>query len=81
VAAIVAPQHDGTVPVRASRHGSDRRDIAAWPTIRAPASTMPLFAIGVAHAQDRLFQMDMIRRAGAVRLSRSSAPKRCRSIS
>jgi penicillin amidase len=38
-------------------------------TIRAASETDAAFALGFAHAQDRLFQMDFMRRIGAGRLS------------
>jgi penicillin amidase len=39
------------------------------PTIRAASDRDAAFALGFVHAQDRLFQMDLMRRAGAGRLS------------
>jgi penicillin amidase len=38
-------------------------------TIRAQSEADAFYALGYAHAQDRLFQMDMMRRWGAGRLS------------
>lgn len=46
-----------------------RRDDAGIVTIRAQNETDAYFALGFAHAQDRLFQMDLMRRIGAGRLS------------
>jgi penicillin amidase len=45
------------------------RDPAGIVTIRAAGEADAAFALGFAHAQDRLFQMDMTRRFGAGRLS------------
>jgi penicillin G amidase len=45
------------------------RDAHGIPTIRAASDTDAAFALGFVHAQDRLFQMDLMRRAGAGRLS------------
>src|SRR6202007_1948629 len=45
------------------------RDAAGIVTIRAANEADAAFALGFAHAQDRLFQMDMTRRVGAGRLS------------
>jgi len=46
-----------------------RRDDAGIVTIRAQGETDAYFALGFAHAQDRLFQMDLMRRVGAGRVS------------
>jgi penicillin amidase len=64
------PQLDGTVTV--SGIGDPvaiERDDRGVPTIRAKTLNDAYFALGFAHAQDRLFQMDMMRRLGAGRLS------------
>lgn len=45
------------------------RDAHGIPTIRAASEPDAAFALGFVHAQDRLFQMDLMRRAGAGRLS------------
>ena len=45
------------------------RDAHGIPTIRAASDHDAAFALGFVHAQDRLFQMDLMRRAGAGRLS------------
>ena len=45
------------------------RDEAGTVTIRAARPQDASFALGYAHAQDRLWQMEMMRRAGAGRLS------------
>jgi penicillin amidase len=64
------PQLDGTVPVAGlSTQVTIERDDRGIPTIRAANLDDAAFALGFAHAQDRLFQMDMMRRVGAGRLS------------
>jgi len=45
------------------------RDRHGIPTIRAQSEQDAYFALGFVHAQDRLWQMDLARRAGAGRLS------------
>jgi penicillin amidase len=45
------------------------RDAQGVPTIRAATRDAALFGLGFAHAQDRLWQMEMHRRIGAGRLS------------
>ena len=45
------------------------RDRHGIPTIVAASERDAAFALGFVHAQDRLFQMDLMRRAGAGRLS------------
>jgi penicillin amidase len=45
------------------------RDTAGVPHIAAASDRDASFALGFVHAQDRLFQMDMMRRLGAGRLS------------
>ena len=64
------PQVDGRIVLK----GLDapvtvRRDADGVPTIRAQSDTDAAFALGFVHAQDRLFQMEMMRRIGAGRLS------------
>ncbi len=46
-----------------------RRNPQGLVTIRAQSETDASFALGFVHAQDRLWQMDLMRRAGAGRLS------------
>jgi penicillin amidase len=69
------PQTTGTIavpglgsPVEIARDGDG---IA---TIRAQTETDAFFALGFVHAQDRLFQMEMMRRIGAGRLSEVVGP-------
>jgi penicillin amidase len=50
------------------------RDLRGVVTIRASSEADAAFAIGFAHAQDRLFQMDLTRRLGAGRLSEIVGP-------
>jgi penicillin amidase len=45
------------------------RDSFGTPTIRARSRADLAFATGVAHAQDRFFQMDLMRRAAAGELA------------
>ncbi|HLF58794.1 MAG TPA: penicillin acylase family protein [Alphaproteobacteria bacterium] len=45
------------------------RDLHGIPTIRAASEHDAYFALGFVHAQDRLWQMDVMRRAGAGRLA------------
>jgi penicillin G amidase len=64
------PQVDGTVRVAGlSAAVTIARDDRGVPTITAANLDDAAFAIGFTHAQDRLFQMDMMRRVGAGRLS------------
>ena len=50
------------------------RDRNAIPHIRAQSSDDAYYALGFVHAQDRLFQMDFMRRLGAGRLSEVVGP-------
>ncbi|HEX7969528.1 MAG TPA: penicillin acylase family protein [Stellaceae bacterium] len=50
------------------------RDAQGIPTISAASERDAAFALGVLHAQDRLFQMDLMRRFGAGRLSEWFGP-------
>jgi penicillin amidase len=50
------------------------RDGSGIVTIRAGSEADAAFALGYAHAQDRLFQMDLMRRLGAGRLSEIIGP-------
>ena len=64
------PQTEGDIVL----HGiaaavSITRDDRGVPTIAAQSSNDAYFALGFVHAQDRLFQMDVMRRLGAGRLS------------
>ncbi|HVT52937.1 MAG TPA: penicillin acylase family protein [Dongiaceae bacterium] len=64
------PQQDGTVQVTGlSAPVTIERDDRGVPTIRAANLDDAAFAVGFVHAQDRLFQMDMMRRVGAGRLA------------
>lgn len=51
------------------------RDDRGVPTIRAQSSSDAYFALGFVHAQDRLFQMDAMRRLGAGRLAEVIGPE------
>src|SRR4030095_2532163 len=66
-----------SLPGTSGRHAVPRlgakvevaRDGDGVVTIRAQSEADAFYALGFAHAQDRLFQMDMMRRLGAGRLS------------
>ena len=69
------PQQDGRLVL--SGLGSDvriSRDEHDIPTIAAATDRDAAFALGFVHAQDRLFQMDVMRRFGAGRLSEWFGP-------
>lgn len=51
------------------------RDRNAIPHIHARSAADAYYALGFAHAQDRLFQMDFMRRVGAGRVSEVVGPK------
>jgi penicillin G amidase len=64
------PQLDGeVVAVQLAAAATIERDAAGMPTIRASTRRDLAFATGFAHAQDRFFQMDLLRRAAAGELS------------
>ncbi len=64
------PQTSGTVIVPGPSADIEiRRDGRGVPTIRAQSEGDAFFALGYVHAQDRLFQMEMMRRLGAGRLA------------
>ena len=64
------PDSDGEVAVAGLRAGVEiRRDDDGIVTILAETEEDAAFALGYAHAQDRLWQMDFMRRTGAGRLS------------
>lgn len=64
------PDYDGTVAVTGpSAPVEIVRDARAIPHIHAASRDDALFALGFAHAQDRLWQMEMLRRLGQGRLS------------
>lgn len=64
------PQVDGAVTVTGlSAPVEIARDDRGVPTINAKSLNDAYFAIGFAHAQDRLFQMELMRRVGAGRLA------------
>src|SRR5689334_2870759 len=64
------PQEDGEIALNGPKAEIRiERDAAGVPTIRAQSDEDAAFALGFVHAQDRLFQMDLMRRAGAGRLS------------
>jgi len=64
------PQTTGSIAVpRLGAKAEIVRDGDGVVTIRAQSEADAFYALGFAHAQDRLFQMDMMRRLGAGRLS------------
>lgn len=62
------PQLDGDV-AGVGIEATIERDAAGTPTIKAASRTELAFATGYAHAQDRFFQMDLMRRAASGELS------------
>jgi len=64
------PQHEGTATVPGlQRPVQVLRDADAVPHIFAATEEDAYYALGYVHAQDRLWQMEMMRRVGAGRLS------------
>lgn len=64
------PQIDGTVVAeRITMPAAIERDAEGTPVIRARSRGDLAFATGFAHAQDRFFQMDLMRRAAAGELA------------
>ncbi len=64
------PQTDGNLQLEGLRAPVEvRRDAHGVPTITAENDHDAYFALGFVHAQDRLWQMDFMRRTGAGRLS------------
>jgi penicillin amidase len=66
----VLPQTEGSLALRGARAPLQiQRDENGIPTIRAGSVRDAMFGLGVAHAQDRLWQMETHRRISAGRLS------------
>lgn len=64
------PQLEGEIHApRLEAAASIERDTAGTPTIRAASRADLAFATGFAHAQDRFFQMDLMRRVAAGELA------------
>ena len=64
------PQTSGTIAVPRLEHPVQIvRDADGIVTIKAGSEAEAYYALGYTHAQDRLFQMEMMRRTGAGRLS------------
>jgi len=64
------PQTDGTIAVRGVNAAvTITRDAHGIPTIKAASDADAAFGLGYVEAQDRLFQMDLMRHYGAGRLS------------
>jgi penicillin amidase len=70
----VLPQVDGEVAAPLKQPGSITRDPLGVPTITASSTEDALFLQGYATAQDRLFQMDALRRKAAGELSEVLGP-------
>ncbi len=71
------PQLEGlaTVPDKALRaHATIERDAEGMPTIKAASRADLAYATGFAHAQDRFFQMDLMRRAASGELAELFGP-------
>lgn len=69
------PQVDGRAEVRGlSQPVSIERDDYGVPVLRAPDRESLAFATGYAHAQDRFFQMDLLRRRAAGELAELVGP-------
>ncbi len=70
------PTTDGTIALGGLENPVEiRRDKYGVPYIRAQNERDAHFALGFVHAQDRLWQMDFLRRAGAGRLSEVLGPR------
>src|SRR5713226_5615869 len=64
------PQVEGRVAVKGLKgEVTIARDADGVPLITAANDEDAVFGLGFAHAQDRLFQMEMMRRSGAGRLA------------
>jgi penicillin G amidase len=69
------PKLDGNAELTGlSASATIERDSAGTPTIKASTRADLAFATGYAHAQDRFFQMDMMRRAAAGELAEMLGP-------
>ncbi len=69
------PEQEGTLVVPSLRNPVQIvRDDAGVPTITAKSESDALFALGYAHAQDRLWQMEFNRRIGQGRISELVGP-------
>jgi penicillin amidase len=68
------PQLDGEVHAPLQAPAAIERDAQGTPTLRAASRRDLAFATGFAHAQDRFFQMDLMRRAAAGELAELLGP-------
>ncbi|HEY4038082.1 MAG TPA: penicillin acylase family protein, partial [Burkholderiaceae bacterium] len=69
------PEHEGTLVVRSiSNPVQIVRDEAGVPTITARTEAEALFALGYAHAQDRLWQIEFNRRIAQGRIAELVGP-------
>ncbi len=72
---LTLPRLGGAIALKGPRAPVEvRRDAMGIATIRAASEADAAFALGFAHAQDRLFQMELTRRLGAGRLSEVLGP-------
>jgi penicillin G amidase len=64
------PRHDGVMSMPGLRAAvTVERDAHGIPTIKANSMTDAMHALGVVHAQDRLWQLDLHRRIGSGRMA------------
>ena len=63
------PQLDGEIAAHVVAPASIERDAAGTPTIQATSRRDLAYATGFAHAQDRFFQMDLMRRVASGELA------------
>lgn len=69
-----APQLEGSIATGVSAPVSVVRDADGVPTLTAGSQADLAYAMGYLHAQERFFQMDQLRRAGAGELSELLGP-------
>ncbi|NQV98099.1 MAG: penicillin acylase family protein [Rhodospirillales bacterium] len=75
IASTAFPKRDGSISVAGLARGVDiYRDAAAVPYIYAQSQADAYLALGFVHAQDRFWQMELMRRFGAGRLSEILGP-------
>jgi penicillin G amidase len=63
------PQYDGEQRSNISNNATLERDVLGYLTVHAANRTDAAFALGFAHAQERFFQMDLLRRNAAGELA------------
>lgn len=69
-----APRLEGTITASVAAPVTVVRDAEGVPTVTAGSQADLAYAIGYLHAQERFFQMDQLRRAGAGELSELLGP-------